>query len=200
MDLVHYLLLFWLNPHYTHLVQSPHHLITPHLITQSPYHPTPHHPIIPHLITQSPHHLITPHHHPVIPHLITQSPHHLITQLPHHPTPHHPVTLSPHNSSPNHPTPHHPVISSPHTPSPSHPITQSSHHPVTHRVSDEVCYWPKYVWVCIKYTPPLAQWASMAIISTHVHAPHILATATIRWQRLFCSELLIVQLVFEGGI
>ena len=183
MDLVHYLLLFWLNPYYTHLVQSPH-----HPVTSSPHHPTPHHPTPhhPHLITQSPYHP-TPHHHPIIPHLITQSPY--------HPTPHHPII------------PHLITQSSHHliTPSPSHPITQSSHHPVphhpvTHRVSDEVCYWPKYVWVCIKYTPPLAQWPSMAIISTHVRAPHILATATIRWQCLFCSELLIVQLVFEGGI
>ena len=167
MDLVHYLLLFWLNPHYTPLVlHTP--ILSSHLNTQAPHHPTPHHPV-------------------------TLSSH----TSPSHPTSHHPVTLSPHTSSPSHPTPHTPSPSHPITP---HPITQSPYHPVTHRVSDEVCYWPKYGWVCIKYTPPLAQWALMAIISTHVRAPHILATATIRWQRLFCSELLIVQLVFEGGI
>ena len=33
----------------------------------------------------------------------------------------------------------------------------------------------------------------------HVCMPHILAVATFRGWRLFCSELLIVRLLFEGG-
>ena len=56
---------------YTHLVQSPH-----HLITSSPRHPSPHHPSPHHPVTSSPSHPLP--HHP----------------SPHHPSPHHPVTSS----------------------------------------------------------------------------------------------------------
>ena len=39
----------------------------------------------------------------------------------------------------------------------------------------------------------------MGILSTHVLAALVLATATIPWQRLFNSELPIVRLLFEGS-
>jgi len=45
----------------------------------------------------------------------------------------------------------------------------------------------------------LVQGSVAAIISTRVRVPHIVTAATIRGRRLFCSELLIVQLLFEGG-
>ena len=45
----------------------------------------------------------------------------------------------------------------------------------------------------------IAHWASVAIISTWVRVLCILATATIRGQCLFCLELLIVWLLFEGS-
>ena len=41
---------------------------------------------------------------------------------------------------------------------------------------------------------------SSEIICTRVQMPRILAAATIRGRRLFCSELPIVQLLFEGGV
>ena len=37
------------------------------------------------------------------------------------------------------------------------------------------------------------------IIRIRVHVPRTVAAATIRGRRLFCSELLIVWLLFEGG-
>ena len=37
------------------------------------------------------------------------------------------------------------------------------------------------------------------LVSTHVRAPRILAAVTIGGRRLFCSELLIVWLLLEGG-
>ena len=46
----------------------------------------------------------------------------------------------------------------------------------------------------------LAQSPSSEIIYTHVHVPHILAMATIRGWHLFHSGLLIVWILFEGGI
>ena len=41
---------------------------------------------------------------------------------------------------------------------------------------------------------------SVAIISVRVHAPCILAAASIRGRHLFCSELPIVWPQFEGGV
>ena len=45
----------------------------------------------------------------------------------------------------------------------------------------------------------IAHWASVAIISTWVRALCILAAATIRGWCLFCLELPILQLLFEGS-
>ena len=46
----------------------------------------------------------------------------------------------------------------------------------------------------------IAQWAWVGIIVQHIHAPHILAAATIRGRHLFCSELPIIQLLFKSSV
>ena len=46
----------------------------------------------------------------------------------------------------------------------------------------------------------LARWLSLEIIRSGMHVLHILVAATILGRHLFCSELLIVQLLVEGGI
>lgn len=46
----------------------------------------------------------------------------------------------------------------------------------------------------------LARWLSLEIIRSGMHVLHILVAATILGRHLFCSELLIVWLLVEGGI
>ena len=65
--------------------------------------------------------------------------------------------------------------------------------------ASQSCCQP-WKWVIQHTALTLAQSPSSEIICICVCVPHIVAVATIRGRCLFHSELLIVQLLFEGGV